>query len=118
MTYVGAGMICPHIVNLSLLFGAVISWGLMWPLIDGRKGEWYPAELPTSSMRSLQGYKVLMQLIIAFAILPIQKLTFRVSVWTGLYRHRSPPWRWNLQFSQDNSVFRKRYSCQIAQKIC
>ncbi|KAL5710475.1 Metal-nicotianamine transporter ysl3 [Ranunculus cassubicifolius] len=58
MTYVGAGMICPHIVNLSLLFGAVISWGLMWPLIHGRKGEWYSADLPESSMRSLQGYKV------------------------------------------------------------
>ncbi|PIA28127.1 hypothetical protein AQUCO_07200038v1 [Aquilegia coerulea] len=58
MTYVGAGMICPHLVNLSLLFGAVISWGLMWPLIHGRKGDWYPADIPESSMNSLQGYKV------------------------------------------------------------
>ncbi|RZC69614.1 hypothetical protein C5167_033965 [Papaver somniferum] len=37
-TYVGAGMICSHLVNLSLLFGAVISWGVMWPLIAGLKG--------------------------------------------------------------------------------
>eukprot|EP01018_Ginkgo_biloba_P009321 Gb_40333 [translate_table: standard] len=58
MTYVGAGMICPHIVNLSLLLGAVVSWGLMWPLIKNRKGEWYPADLPDSSMRALQGYRV------------------------------------------------------------
>ncbi|KAB5531530.1 hypothetical protein DKX38_018200 [Salix brachista] len=36
MTYIGAGMICSHLVNLSLLLGAVLSWGLMWPLIgDG-----------------------------------------------------------------------------------
>ncbi|KAJ6677405.1 OLIGOPEPTIDE TRANSPORTER YGL114W-RELATED [Salix viminalis] len=27
MTYIGAGMICSHIVNLSLLLGAVLSWG-------------------------------------------------------------------------------------------
>lgn len=58
MTYVGTGMICPHIVNLSLLFGAVISWGLMWPLIGRLEGDWFPADLPESSMRSLNGYKV------------------------------------------------------------
>uniref|UniRef100_A0A7N0U5E1 Uncharacterized protein n=1 Tax=Kalanchoe fedtschenkoi TaxID=63787 RepID=A0A7N0U5E1_KALFE len=58
MTYVGAGMICPHIVNLSLLVGAVLSWGLMWPLISGLKGDWYPAGIPSGSMKSLNGYKV------------------------------------------------------------
>jgi hypothetical protein len=30
----------------------------MWPLIGDLKGEWYPADIPESSMRSLQGYKV------------------------------------------------------------
>ncbi|XP_068634174.1 probable metal-nicotianamine transporter YSL9 [Aristolochia californica] len=58
MTYIGAGMICSHLVNLSLLLGAVISWGIMWPLIHGLKGDWYPESIPESSMRSLQGYKV------------------------------------------------------------
>uniref|UniRef100_A0A7N0U6F6 Uncharacterized protein n=1 Tax=Kalanchoe fedtschenkoi TaxID=63787 RepID=A0A7N0U6F6_KALFE len=58
LTYVGAGMICPHIVNLSLLIGAVLSWGLMWPLIADLKGKWYPAAIPSGSMRSLTGYKV------------------------------------------------------------
>uniref|UniRef100_A0A6V7QTP8 Uncharacterized protein n=1 Tax=Ananas comosus var. bracteatus TaxID=296719 RepID=A0A6V7QTP8_ANACO len=58
LTYVGAGMICSHLVNLSLLFGAILSWGMMWPLISDLKGDWYPASLPESSMRSLQGYKV------------------------------------------------------------
>ncbi|KAK9121339.1 hypothetical protein Syun_018956 [Stephania yunnanensis] len=51
-------MICPHLVNLSLLLGAVLSWGIMWPLIHGLKGHWYSAALPESSMKSLQGYKV------------------------------------------------------------
>ncbi|KAM0935134.1 putative oligopeptide transporter, OPT superfamily [Dioscorea sansibarensis] len=58
LTYVGAGMICSHLVNLSLLLGAVLSWGVMWPLISELKGDWYPDTLPESSMRSLQGYKV------------------------------------------------------------
>nr|KJB37389.1 hypothetical protein B456_006G203200 [Gossypium raimondii] len=58
MTYIGAGMICPHLVNISLLLGAVLSWGVMWPLIGGLKGEWFPATLPESSMKSLNGYKV------------------------------------------------------------
>lgn len=57
-TYVGAGMICPHIVNVSLLIGAVASWGIMWPLIRNQKGNWYPEDLPESSMKSLNGYKV------------------------------------------------------------
>lgn len=58
MTYIGAGMICSHLVNLSLLFGAVLSWGVMWPLIGDLKGKWFPSSLPESSMKSLNGYKV------------------------------------------------------------
>ncbi|KAI8565112.1 hypothetical protein RHMOL_Rhmol03G0235100 [Rhododendron molle] len=58
MTYIGAGMICSHLVNLSLLLGAVLSWGMMWPLIDRQKGDWFPQTLPESSMKSLTGYKV------------------------------------------------------------
>uniref|UniRef100_A0A0E0H3R5 Uncharacterized protein n=1 Tax=Oryza nivara TaxID=4536 RepID=A0A0E0H3R5_ORYNI len=56
-TYVGAGMICSHLVNLSLLLGAILSWGVMWPLISDLKGDWYSADIPESSMKSLQGYK-------------------------------------------------------------
>ncbi|KAI7738137.1 hypothetical protein M8C21_014546, partial [Ambrosia artemisiifolia] len=58
LTYVGTGMICPHIVSFSLLFGAVISWGIMWPLIEKQKGEWFPSNVPESSMESINGYKV------------------------------------------------------------
>ncbi|XP_057857692.2 probable metal-nicotianamine transporter YSL12 isoform X1 [Cryptomeria japonica] len=56
MTYVGTGMICPHLVNVSLLLGAIMSWGLMWPLIKNNKGDWYTAS--DTSMQGLQGYKV------------------------------------------------------------
>lgn len=58
MTYIGTGMICPHLVNLSLLFGAVLSYGLMWPLVGRLKGDWFPENLQENSMKGLYGYKV------------------------------------------------------------
>ncbi|XP_044486750.1 metal-nicotianamine transporter YSL1-like [Mangifera indica] len=58
MTYVGAGMICSHLVNLSLLLGAVLSYGIMWPLINQHKGRWFSESLQESDMKSLYGYKV------------------------------------------------------------
>lgn len=57
-TYVGAGMICSHQVNLSLLLGAVLSYGVLWPLISQLKGQWFPESLEESDMKSLYGYKV------------------------------------------------------------
>ncbi|WVY93094.1 hypothetical protein V8G54_032182 [Vigna mungo] len=57
-TYVGVGMICPYIINISLLVGGILSWAIMWPLIDARKGDWYSADLKSSSLHGLQGYKV------------------------------------------------------------
>ncbi|OVA12106.1 Oligopeptide transporter [Macleaya cordata] len=57
-TYVGVGMICPYLINLSMLLGSVISWGVMWPLIEQKKGIWYGADLSSNSLRGLQGYKV------------------------------------------------------------
>ncbi|KAI4307733.1 hypothetical protein L6164_030889 [Bauhinia variegata] len=57
-TYVGVGMICPYLINISLLVGGILSWGIMWPLISDREGDWYPAKLGSSSLHSLQGYKV------------------------------------------------------------
>ncbi|KAL6493443.1 putative metal-nicotianamine transporter ysl7 [Orobanche gracilis] len=57
-TYVGVGMICPHIINVSVLVGGIISWGIMWPLIEKQRGDWYRADLSPSSLQGLQGYKV------------------------------------------------------------
>lgn len=57
-TYVGVGMICPYIVNISLLLGSILSWGIMWPLISARKGHWYDATLPETSFHGLQAYRV------------------------------------------------------------
>ncbi|KAL6005675.1 Metal-nicotianamine transporter ysl3 [Asimina triloba] len=92
LTYIGAGMICSHLVNLSLLLGAVISWGIMWPLIHGLKGDWYSDSLPESSMKGLQGYKVFISIALIlgdglYNFVKILVFTIR-SIHAGLY-HKS-----------------------------
>ncbi|KAK3183836.1 hypothetical protein Dsin_031122 [Dipteronia sinensis] len=57
-TYVGCGLICPHIVNCSVLLGAIISWGLLWPFVSKHAGDWYPADLGSNDFKGLYGYKV------------------------------------------------------------
>ncbi|KAJ4957058.1 hypothetical protein NE237_013841 [Protea cynaroides] len=88
LTYIGAGMICSHLVNLSLLLGAVLSWGIMWPLIGGLKGDWFPGTLPESSMKSLNGYKVFISiaLILGDGLYNFVKIFFFTtrSIFTGL----------------------------------
>ena len=56
--YVGVGMLYPYLNNISVLVGAILSWGVMWPLIKARKGDWYAADLSDSSLRGVQGYRV------------------------------------------------------------
>ncbi|KAL9997000.1 putative oligopeptide transporter, OPT superfamily [Helianthus debilis subsp. tardiflorus] len=62
--YVGVGMICPYIINVSLLLGAILSWGIMWPLIETQEGHWYKAGLGPSSFHGIQGYRVFLAIAI------------------------------------------------------
>ena len=48
----------PYVVAYSLMFGSIISWGIMWPLITGKAGDWYPSGLQDGDFRGLFGYKV------------------------------------------------------------
>ena len=48
----------PYVVAYSLMFGAVISWGIMWPLLTAKAGDWYPQGLQDVDFRGLFGYKV------------------------------------------------------------
>lgn len=57
-TYVGVGMLCPYMVNVSLLIGAIVSWAIMWPMIEAKKGDWYSAQLSAASLHGIQGYRV------------------------------------------------------------
>ena len=73
-TYIGAGMICPHIVNVSVLLGGILSWGVLWPLIAKKRGSWFDAELPDTSLEGMQGYRVLCHLLLNFFLIPIPDL--------------------------------------------
>ncbi|KAF2933715.1 probable metal-nicotianamine transporter YSL5 [Oryza sativa Japonica Group] len=57
-SYVGYGLISPHIVNCSVFLGSVISWGFLWPFIAKQAGDWYPDNLSNTDFRGLYGYKV------------------------------------------------------------
>uniref|UniRef100_A0A803MDC4 Metal-nicotianamine transporter YSL7 n=1 Tax=Chenopodium quinoa TaxID=63459 RepID=A0A803MDC4_CHEQI len=63
-TYVGVGMICPYLINISILLGAILSWGVMWPLIAKQKGHWYAADAGDSNLHGLQGYRVFIAIAI------------------------------------------------------
>ena len=56
-------MIVPYVVAYSLMFGAILSWGIMWPLLTRQAGNWYPAGLQDGDFRGLFGYKVCLTFI-------------------------------------------------------
>lgn len=53
-----AGMIVPYVVAYSMMWGAIMSWGIMWPMLAKKEGDWYPAGLTDGDFRGLFGYKV------------------------------------------------------------
>ncbi|XP_062205674.1 probable metal-nicotianamine transporter YSL18 [Phragmites australis] len=57
-TYIGVGMISPYLINISMLVSSIISWGIVWPYIQSKRGSWYDADLQESSLKGLNGYKV------------------------------------------------------------
>ncbi|KVI07626.1 Oligopeptide transporter OPT superfamily [Cynara cardunculus var. scolymus] len=64
--------------GIGWMTGAVLSYGVMWPLIGDRKGNWFPASLSESSMKSLNGYKVFISiaLILGDGLYNFLKITF------------------------------------------
>ncbi|GBG33106.1 Metal-nicotianamine transporter YSL2 [Hondaea fermentalgiana] len=57
INYIGVGMLCGHSVNYSMMVGAIIGWGIMWPIFEGKAGDWYPEDAG-SNLNGLLGYKV------------------------------------------------------------
>ncbi|CAN6249427.1 unnamed protein product [Urochloa humidicola] len=88
-TYVGVGMICPYIVNVSLLLGGIISWGVMWPLISTKKGSWYSESLPDSSLHGLNGYKVFITIAVILGDGLYNFLKVFIRSGQALYRNRN-----------------------------
>ncbi|KAE8819810.1 putative metal-nicotianamine transporter YSL7 [Hordeum vulgare] len=58
MTNVGVGMFCPYKITISMLAGSLISWGLIWPYIQTKGGDWYPQGLDGDNISGINGYRV------------------------------------------------------------
>uniref|UniRef100_A0ACD5VFK3 Uncharacterized protein n=1 Tax=Avena sativa TaxID=4498 RepID=A0ACD5VFK3_AVESA len=54
---VGVGMICPVVVNFSMLFASTITSFFLLPTLLSKKGTWYTDPSPTN-FRGINGYKV------------------------------------------------------------
>ncbi|XP_048562697.1 probable metal-nicotianamine transporter YSL1 isoform X1 [Triticum urartu] len=54
---VGVGMICPVLINFSMLFGSIITSFFLWPTLQSKKGDWYNDPSPTN-FKGINGYKV------------------------------------------------------------
>lgn len=70
-SYVGYGLISPHIVNCSVFLGSVISWGFLWPFIAKQAGDWYPDNLSNTDFRGLYGYKVHIFILVSIKLMMV-----------------------------------------------
>jgi OPT family oligopeptide transporter len=91
-TYIGIGMLVPKHITFAIMLGAIMSYGIMWPLINEKAGEWYPAKYGQgrNDIRGLYAYKVFVALglILGDGAYNIFKLTYEVV--TDLYkRHKA-----------------------------
>jgi hypothetical protein len=55
---VGIGLMAPAGVAWSMLVGAILSWGVLWPVLGAKAGVWYPADLGAWDGRGLFGNQV------------------------------------------------------------
>lgn len=76
INYIGVGMICPHIVNYSMMFGAIFAYGILFPYIDTKKGIWYAAD--ADGMDGKQGYVIfsMVAIIVGDGVYQICKMVF------------------------------------------
>ncbi|RDX71188.1 putative metal-nicotianamine transporter YSL7 [Mucuna pruriens] len=116
--YVGVGMICPYIINISVLLGGIISWGIMWPLIKTKEGHWYAKGLGEGNLHGIQGYRV----FIAIALILGDGLYNFVKVLThtlwGLYHQIREKQRENvLPIADEDSPSNPRVSYDDQRRI-
>ena len=56
------GMIVPQIVNCSMMCGAILAWGILWPIFDTKAGKWYDSDLKSDDVRGRYGYEIFLSL--------------------------------------------------------
>lgn len=50
---------CPFVITYSQLLGAILSSGILWPYIETKSGDWYPAEDAPTTLSGPQAYNVM-----------------------------------------------------------
>ncbi|KAL6850250.1 hypothetical protein ACP4OV_020877 [Aristida adscensionis] len=75
---IGIGMICPVVVNFSLLLGAIISAATLIPVLQSKQGDWYTDPSPTN-FRGVNGYKVPMgiSMLLADSLFQLGTISFK-----------------------------------------
>ncbi|KAK4757118.1 hypothetical protein SAY87_007245 [Trapa incisa] len=117
-TYVGCGLICPHIVNCSALFGAIISWGFLWPFISKHAGDWYPANLGNNDFKGLYGYKVFIAISLIlgdglYNLIKIFAITVREMINKGSKKSNIPIIMESMDSETSNVILEQRRRDQV-----
>ncbi|GJM90010.1 hypothetical protein PR202_ga06246 [Eleusine coracana subsp. coracana] len=91
MTNVGIGMICPHMITVSIVIGAILSWGIIVPYLNSKEGIWYAANLNSNSFAGIGGYKVFIGVSMMLAEALFNFLCIMIRTLCVMYKqHRQP----------------------------
>ncbi|KAK3151964.1 hypothetical protein QOZ80_2BG0152680 [Eleusine coracana subsp. coracana] len=94
MTNVGIGMICPHMITVSIVIGAILSWGIIVPYLNSKEGIWYAANLNSNSFAGIGGYKVFIGVSMMLADALFNFLCIMIRALCVMYKqHRQPTQR-------------------------
>ncbi|KAF7018031.1 unnamed protein product [Triticum aestivum] len=90
MTNVGVGMFCPYKITISMLTGSLVSWGLIWPYIQTKEGDWYPQGLDRDNISGINGYRVFIGVSMILADGLLHMLCILVRTLYAMYKNPQP----------------------------
>ncbi|CAN6242755.1 unnamed protein product [Urochloa humidicola] len=104
MTNVAIGMLCPHIITISLFIGSVISWGIVTPYLQSKAGIWYSAELSSASLSGIRGYNIFIgvSMILADGLFNFLAILFRTLC--AMYKSRRQPMQGGARSDDDSDT--------------
>ncbi|CAM0902702.1 unnamed protein product [Alopecurus aequalis] len=90
MANVGVGMFCPYKITISMLVGSLISWGLIWPHIETKAGDWYPRGLDDDNISGINGYRVFIGISMILADGLLHMLSILLRTLSTMNKHDNP----------------------------
>ncbi|KAL6843722.1 hypothetical protein ACP4OV_026293 [Aristida adscensionis] len=85
---IGIGMLSTYKITISMLVGSLVSWGIMWPYIETKKGNWYDPRPNYLNLSGIDAYQVFtgISIILADGIFHLLYILFRTLY--GMYNGR------------------------------